>query len=149
MPVKGQIFGLRNISDTNLRKNHTPLDNINILLIKRSNLLLHKSNCAFFNPGCVIIPPWQTAKASWCPTGSTLADLPGYHMGNQFMKPKLQRNHAKYHMDKLPVQMLLRVLVFLWKSGLSEFFLLLKYCVRHLSTRSSLRSTPAVNAFSF
>lgn len=35
-------------------------------------------------------------------------------------------------MDKLPVQMLLQVLVSLWKCGLSEFFLLIKYCVGHL-----------------
>jgi len=47
-------------------------------------------------------------------------------------KLKLKRNQAKRHMDIRPVQVLLQVLVSLWKSGLSEFFLLIKYCVRHL-----------------
>lgn len=92
--VKGQIFGLRKISDSNLSESQTPLNNIKILLIKRINLQLHKLLC-LFEQGCVTIPPWKTAKAFWFPTGPTLVDLPGYHMGNQFMKPKTEKEPSQ------------------------------------------------------
>lgn len=146
--MKGQIFGLRNISDTNLRKSQAPLDNIKILSIKRRNLLLHKNYCAFFNLGCVIIPPWQTAKASWCPTGPTLVDLPGYHMANQFMKPWTAKEPSQMPYGQTASSNAfasLGVPLEVWV----EWILPPAQILCQTFTRSSLGRTPRVNASIF
>lgn len=76
--VKGKKFGLRKISDTNLSKSQIPLDNIKILLIKRSNSELRKSYCGFLNRA-VLSPPLKNSQSvlvSCRPNTCRLARLP-------------------------------------------------------------------------
>lgn len=48
-----------------------------------------------FEQGCVTIPPWKTDRAFWFPAGSTLADLPGYNMKKQLIKPKTEKKPSQ------------------------------------------------------